>query len=335
MNLITAVIIFAILFVVHGVPENSNIVGYVEQNSLAYTMGVIPGDEFVKVNGKEKSKLEEFMVPLYTEKNVSLTVRRDGVEKTLTSSRMLGQKEDFGIMPFYDAKVGTVISGGPAGSAGLKPGDIIKAVGEQPVNGWYQMSKIIKACPDSLIVFKILRSGQEINIPIKTNREYETTPDGKKVAVGKIGVTLEFPRKKVGFIEASAIAFDKTVFICKEMLDFLWKLITGRMSSKLLGGPIMIAQLAGESAKSGFSTLMSLTAFISINLGILNLFPLPALDGGHILIILIESVIRRKISLKIKMAIQQIGILLFLFLMIYVTFNDVMRLDSITKFFGK
>jgi regulator of sigma E protease len=135
-------------------------------------------------------------------------------------------------------------------------------------------------------------------------------------------------------VESVVLSFDYTVFLATNMLDFFGKLITGRMSSKLLGGPVMIAQLAGESAKSGFTDLMGFTAFISINLGVLNLLPFPVLDGGHIFILFIESVIRRKVSPRLKMALQQAGSLVLLLLMLYITFNDVMRFETIANLFG-
>ena len=117
-------------------------------------------------------------------------------------------------------------------------------------------------------------------------------------------------------------------------LNFFVKLVTGRMSPKLLGGPILIAQIAGESAKSGLASLMGFTAFISINLGVLNLLPFPVLDGGHITILLIETVIRRKFSVRVRMAIQQAGSIILLLFMIYITFNDILRFDKIARLFG-
>ena len=140
--------------------------------------------------------------------------------------------------------------------------------------------------------------------------------------------------RKVGLIESSKLAVQYTFSLAGVMLDFFGKLITGRISAKLLGGPVMIAQMAGETAKTGFSSLMGFTAFISINLGVLNLLPFPVLDGGHILILLIESITRRKLSVKIKMRLQQAGSLVLLSLMLYITFNDFMRFDAISKLFG-
>ncbi|MCD6307574.1 MAG: site-2 protease family protein, partial [Candidatus Latescibacteria bacterium] len=106
------------------------------------------------------------------------------------------------------------------------------------------------------------------------------------------------------------------------------------ISPKLLGGPVLIAQVAGESAKSGLTTLLGFTAFISINLGVLNLLPFPVLDGGHITILLIETGIRRKFSTRIRMAIQQAGSIILLLFMIYITFNDLLRFDRIARIFG-
>ena len=328
MNLLTAVIIFFFIFLFNGIPENSTVIGYVEPGSLASQIGIKPGDEFIAVNGKKKTKIEEFLVPLYSGKMVALTIKSDGVEKTVTVPRLLAQEEDFGILPFMEAKVGGVLGGTPAEKAGIKAGDIIKQIGGEPVNGWYHMSKIIRANPGKEMPFTVVRNGADVQVTVKIGEDMAEVKKGVKEKVGKIGVSMQSETRKAGIAESFISAIDKTIFVIGQMLDFVYKLITFQMSSKLLGGPVMIAQLAGESAKSGLTPLMSFTAFISLNLGVLNLLPLPALDGGHILITLIESVSRRKLSIKIKMAVQQAGIAFLLFLMLYVTFNDLMRMGG-------
>ncbi len=292
MNIVTAVVIFIVLFVINGIPESSKIIGFVEPGTLAEEMGLMVGDEIVSVQGKEVERMEEMLLPLYTEDNVTITVSKNEQTRTLTASRKLEQNEDFGGLPYFDARIGTILSGSPAEKAGFQPGDIIDAINEEHVNGWYHMSRIIRTNPDTEMTFSLLRDDSEITVPVAITHFTEDKPDGTSETVGRIGVTLQVSTRKVGIIESSHLAVKNTAFLITHMLDFFGKLFTGRMSTKLLGGPVMIAQMAGESAKSGFSNLMAFTAFISINLGVLNLMPFPVLDGGHIFILLIETAVR-------------------------------------------
>ncbi len=335
MNIVAAVVIFIFLFVINGIPESSKIIGFVEPGSLAEKMGLRNGDEIVSVQGNEIERMEEILLPLFTEDSVTITVSNLEQVRTLTASRRLEQGEDFGVLPYIDAIVGTVLSGSPAEKAGFQPYDIISSINGEHVNGWYHMSKIVRANPDNEMTFTLTRDVTEITVPVVIGRVTEDKTDGTSEAVGRIGVTLHVSTRKVGVIESSQLAVKNTAYMITHMLDFFGKLFTGRMSAKLLGGPVMIAQMAGESAKSGISNLMAFTAFISINLGVLNLMPFPVLDGGHIFILLIETVVRRKVSLKVKMALQQVGSLVLLLLMLYITFNDIMRFDAISKFFGR
>jgi len=196
------------------------------------------------------------------------------------------------------------------------------------------MRRIVEANPDTLKQFTILRGNERLIFPVDIGHVDRDKLDGSRVTVGRVGYTVRLPKRDVGFFTSIKMAFDYTVFIIVHTLDFLSKLITFRMPAKLLGGPVMIAQLAGKSAQSGFLALLDFTAFISINLGILNLLPFPVLDGGHVAILFIESLVRRKISHRIRMAIQQAGTLVLLLLMLYITYNDVTRLDFIARLFG-
>lgn len=334
MNIFAAVVIFALLFFFNGVPESTNVIGDVEPGTLAYEMGLRVGDEVVKVQGKEVKRFDDILLPLYMDDNVTITVKTLEQEHTLTAPRKLEQNDDFGASPFYEAIVDNVLSEGPAEKAGFLPGDVISKIEDEDIYGWHHMSRIVRANPDREKVFTLLRDGAEIDIPVLIGHVAQDMPDGTRKTVGRIGVSLHVPTREVGLIESSLLAVKNTVFLATHMLDFLGKLITGRISSKLLGGPVMIAQMAGESAKSGVANLMAFTAFISINLGILNLMPFPVLDGGHIFILLSEAIIRRKLPVKVRFAIQQTGMLLLLSLMLYITFNDIMRFETIAKLFG-
>ena len=332
MNIITALVIFFLLFVLTGVPLSSTKIGSVEPDSIAAQIGMESGDTIVVTNGKKVKKFEDALLPLYTNNKTEFTVENArGEKRQLTVNKKLKQEEDFGIVPFYEAVVGKVIKGMPAEKAGIKSGDVIAVIDTFAVNGWSNMSEIVRESPGKNLTITLRREGKDIKVPLIPDTTVEQGPNGK-ISVGKIGVQIG--NKKVGTGEAFTQAFSRTVYLATQTFDFFGKLITGRMSAKLLGGPVMIAQLAGESAKIGIASLMNFAAFISINLGVLNMLPFPVLDGGHIFILLCETVARRKLSTRAKMALQQAGMFILLFLMLYVTFNDVMRIDMISKMFG-
>jgi len=335
MNLFTAVFIFSLLFWTEGFPEKSNRIGYVTEGTYAKELGLKPGDEIVALDGEKIEMLDQALFSLFTEDNVTLTVRDHSGERTVHVKRKLKEYEDFGVLPYYDAKIERTIEESPAETAGFMPGDIVRAIDDEFIDGgWIHMTEIIRINPDREIVFTVERNGSNIRIPVVVGHQVEQTPDGSKKTVGKVGLAIRYSTIKVGGFEAIRLAFDRTIYIAVHTLDFFVKLVTGRMSPKLLGGPVLIAQIAGESAKSGLSSLMGFTAFISINLRVLNLLPFPVLDGGHITILLIETVIRRKFSVRVRMAIQQAGSIILLLFMIYITFNDILRFDKIARLFG-
>ncbi|MFC1692165.1 RIP metalloprotease RseP [Candidatus Latescibacterota bacterium] len=335
MNIISAIFIFFLLFSTHGVPKSSNFIGSVVEGTMAEKLGLKAGDEIVKINGKDVNRLDRDIVALYTEDNTTLSVKHARGIRTVHIDKKLDQTKDFGILPYYEARVDRTLTDSPAEKAGIEPDDVIIAIDDVAVTGgWYHMSEIIRVNPGSELIFTINRSDSNIQIPITAEHEEEEQPDGTRKTVGKIGIAIRFPTRKAGLAESFTMALGETKFIAVHTVDFFVKLVTGRMSPKLVGGPVMIAKMVGESAKSGLASLFGFTAFISINLGVLNLLPFPVLDGGHIAILLFESVIRRKLSLRFRIALQQAGTIILLLFMIYITFNDFMRFPSISQLFG-
>ena len=335
MNLVLAVVIFFLLFMVEGIPETSTRIGAVQPGSVAARLGITAGDRITGANGKKTERLEDVLLPLYTEKRTSLTIEDPrGNTREVIVHRRLGEREDFGIAPWTQAKVGSVFPGTPAEKAGLRAGDEITAIDSTAITGWYDMNRIIRANPGKRMIFTIRRNGASLQLPITPAPAFDARRDGSREKIGRIGVAMHVDNRKAGPGETLFQSLRRTWFFTKSTLDFFVKLVTGRMSPKLLGGPVMIAEMAGESARIGFATLFGFTAFISVNLAVLNLLPLPVLDGGHIATIAVESVIRRKLSTKAKMAIQQAGMIALLLFMFYVTFNDIMRIDTITRLFG-
>jgi regulator of sigma E protease len=335
MNLLTAVFIFTMLYWTYGAREETRRVGYVVSGSYAEQIGFRPGDEVIEIGGKEVKKLDQSLMSLYTDDNVAIKVMSETGERTLTLPRKVSQDENFGLFQYIPAVIDDTVDDSPASLAGFEPGDEIVNIGGMPVlGGWYHMSELIHARPDTLITITVLRSEAEVPLDVSLTHTSEQQPDGSMETVGWLGVAPRIETREVGLIEASAMGYSETKFLVVSTFDFLGKLFTGRLSSKLLGGPVLIAQMAGESAKSGFSTLMFFTAFISVNLGVLNLLPLPVLDGGHIMIITIEGVTRRRLSARIRIAIQQAGSIVLLIFMLYITFNDLLRIEAISRVFG-
>lgn len=336
MNLCAAVVIFFLLFMMEGVPQTSTKIGTVEPNSVAARAGLREGDTIDTVNGKRVIKMEDVLLPLFTSDRTVLNITSgEGENRHVIIPRRLKEGEVIGIVPWIEAKVGEVIKDSPADKAGLKSGDVIASINEEPINGWFDMNRIVRANPGTPLLFTLNRNGSEVKITLNPAVVQENLPNGKKETIGRIGVKLHVSNRKVTVPGAFTESFSQTKYYVVNTFGFFIKLVTGNMSPKLLGGPVMIAELAGESARSGLATLMGFTAFISINLGVLNLLPFPVLDGGHIFIILVESVVRRKLSLRVRGAIQQAGTLVLLFLMFYVTFNDLMRIDLLSRLFGK
>jgi regulator of sigma E protease len=334
MNLLTAVVIFFFVYWITGVSDNTNRIGLVKSGTMAAEIGLELGDEIIGLNGQEIDQLDEVFLSLHTDDSTELTVRGKNGERTVNISRRLAEKEDFGILLYYEAKIKSVVPDSPAEKAGIKPGDIIVAIDGQPVVGWEHMRSIVEANPDTRKTFTVRREGSDIDLDVEIGHSMRKDSDGAEEVIGRVGYGLDVPVRKVGPAEATVMAYKNTVFLAVHTFDFFIKLVTGRMSMKLVGGPVMIAQLAGESAQSGFMSLLGFTAFISVNLGVLNLLPFPVFDGGHILILLLEAVSRRKLSEKARIVFQQAGTLFLLLLMIYITFNDIMRFDFVNRLFG-
>ena len=213
----------------------------------------------------------------------------------------------------------------PAEKAGLEKGDEVFSINGERIYKWSDLSKIINSLPDSQIEMQILRDGEMLEFSLGTTH-YLIPGDNGIDTIGVIGIRPEYYYSSVNFIESLTYGYNG-IINSFGMITLTFKMLgSGQASLKDLGGPIMIGQIAGETAKAGWIPLMNFMALISINLAFLNILPIPGLDGGHIFIILIESIIRRPLSLKSRMVIQQIGMVFLLGLMVTVMFNDVSRL---------
>ncbi len=229
---------------------------------------------------------------------------------------------------YMEPVVGEVQAGSPAETAGLRAGDRILAINDSPVESWEEMATLIGGSEGEKIDLEISRDDQPLAIHITPRLQSDQNlfgEDTKRYMIGIIS-SRQVSTKELSFGQAVFMSVQKTYQIAELTFVSVVKMIQGTLSVKTLGGPIMIAQLAGEQAKEGLMEFLSLMAVISVNLAILNILPIPVLDGGHILFFTIELIIRRPVNIRVREIAQQAGLFVLLMLMIFVIYNDIIRL---------
>lgn len=231
-------------------------------------------------------------------------------------------------VPSLTTKVGDVKNNSPAYLAGIRKGDTITAINGKRISGWAQMRKIIVSNPDKELSITLKRSSKTLVVELKPKITAEKNIFGELVKVPIIGIISagDFVIKKDNPASAFVLAGTETWKISVLVVVSMVKLIEGKIPTKDLGGPILIAQQAAKMAKRGFADLMYFTALIGINFAILNILPIPVLDGGNIVFTLIEAVIRKPINKKVKLAILEFGVVFIILLTVFVFYNDISRI---------
>ncbi|UZK66942.1 M50 family metallopeptidase [Sphingomonas sp. M1-B02] len=221
------------------------------------------------------------------------------------------------------ATVGSVIAGSPAAAAGLQPGDRITAMSGRSVETYGDLLKYTQLRPNEAVRIDYERAGQAQAVDAVIGMRTETDRFGNEYRVGRLGIGASAPvQEPVGLLEAPLVGIRMTADIVQMTLDGLGQIITGRRSVAELGGPLKIAQVSGERLALGATEFVFLIALISINLGFINLLPVPVLDGGHLLLYAVEAVRRRPVEPQFVEWAFRGGMLAILALMLLVTFND-------------
>ena len=223
------------------------------------------------------------------------------------------------------AIVGQVLEEYPAKSLGLQAGDEIFSINGVQVSDWEEMTAEIHQHPNEKLQLNWKRDGKMLTGDVTTESVPQFIGD-EIVQKGMIGIQPLYYHYNVTISKALYYGCQRTYQFSEIIIRTIKGLLKGNISIKELGGPIMIAKVAGESASIGMNALLGLMAYLSLNLGLLNILPIPGLDGGHVLIALIEGIIRRDLPIKVKMGIQQIGILILLILFVTIMVNDIQRL---------
>ena len=217
---------------------------------------------------------------------------------------------------------------GPAFKAGIRSGDRIVTIDSKEINSWNQMTSLIHSRPGDSLSITWSREGFQYTdsvVPIVAGKD---VCDCRVIDLGMIGIAPDTAHQENDVFSALAYGFSKTQENVDKIYNSVCALVSGNAPFSDLGGPILIAQLAGKSARAGFLSLILFTAFISVNLAFVNILPIPGLDGGHLLIILLESITRREFSVKVRIRIQQVGMAILMLLIVSVLYNDIARLIS-------
>lgn len=315
--------------------EHPPIVGYVEPNSAASAAGFQKGDLILEVNGEHLKTWRDTNIAFQSNPDSLLNVKveRNGEIKTIKFKASSSPEDTtaMGLGEPIEAKIGGVIDGTPADKAGLKKGDKILSINGMKITDWYQMASIIKEKANQEITLLVERDGNKFEVKIIPELLQGTNK-------GAIGITPYRDEiiKKYGFFksiyegvkEAGRLIGEITVLL----FSFLYKLITGKISlgaaGKSIAGPIFIAKVSGSAAQNGLPSLLQFMAFISINLGLINLFPIPMLDGGHVVYLAIESIRRRPLSQRTLEISQRIGLTFLIFIMFLAIYNDLSKLKG-------
>lgn len=229
-------------------------------------------------------------------------------------------------MPILKATVGDVFPGKPAAAAGIRKGDLITAVNGQRIVQWEDFSSQMAGISETATL-AITRNNQQLTIRLKPQLGESKNMFGETITKPIIGVSpaYDFSTERFGFTDAVALGNAKAVEVTKLTALSLLKLFQGVVPLNSLGGPMMIADMANKAAQTGGATFFMLLAVVSINLGILNLLPIPVLDGGHLLFYTIEAIIRRPVPQKVREYAQQAGMVLLMGLMVLAFYNDIIR----------
>jgi regulator of sigma E protease len=323
-NIVLAFLIMPLVFMVGTYSEGPAKVGFVEAGSPAERAGFRAGDVVEEVNGRSINDWTKALslIAVNPGTDVTVMIDRGGEKKALVlrpesaTELKIGMS---GLIPDMPAEIGKLKPGFPAEKAGIKAQDKILAVDRQTIYHWNQFSTLVKDSKGKTLTLEIAREGKRLEVLV--------TPvqDGGRHVIG-VEPAMHLVFKKYGFFESLRLGFDKTLEAIDLTFITLKKLLTFSLSIKTLGGPVMIAQMSGQAASAGLSSFLSLLAMISISLGILNLLPIPVLDGGLILFLVIEAVRKKPVSRKVMEVSQSIGAAVLITLIAVVSYNDIVRM---------
>jgi regulator of sigma E protease len=348
MNLVLAAVIFAVVLATLGRAVWPATVGKVTDDSPAAAAGLRTGDTIVSVDGRPVAYWEDLDQALAGSNGrpLELRVRREGAETTVTVTPRLRSVPDpvfrdprevwdVGAGPQLLPVITSVGPRSPAEKAGLRPGDVVLAVAGQPLYTHEDLLEAIRKRPGESFTMLVEREGRQLTLTVTPDPVTERLPSGEEAVVGKIqaglapkAVHFEPYAPLTAVWQGTVKTWDMTVLTAKG----LWKLVSRQLDLSNIGGPIQIATETTRQANEGLVSVAVFVAVISVNLGVLNLLPIPMLDGGHLLFFIIEALLGRPLSLRKREVAQQVGFVLLMVIMVFALYNDLARLNVFNFF---
>ncbi|HEX6408357.1 MAG TPA: RIP metalloprotease RseP [Gemmatimonadales bacterium] len=293
---------------------------------------ITPGSKITRINGDTVTSWDEIVneianvsapevrIDLDRGQTVVLPIHPDALEERLKAAHAL--------QPFRAPVIGEVLPDKPAARAGIRKGDSVVAVNGRQVGQWYDVLEEVQSGAGHTLALTVSRNGERQEVQMQPYTDTVPGLDGKPKPIGRIGIAVanDFISEKLNFAEAIGEGRRATAGASTQVVRTVRGLFSGRISGRNVGGPILIGQLAGESARMGLDTFLGFMALISINLAILNLLPVPVLDGGQFLFLLAEAVIRRPLPVKLRERLTTVGLVLIILLMGLAFSNDFRRL---------
>ncbi|MBY4675649.1 sigma E protease regulator RseP [Marinobacterium arenosum] len=345
-NLLFAVLAYWLMFVV-GVTVLRPVIGELTPGSPAAEAQLPTGYEVVALNGRQTDSWDELNLRLAAwigeSGRVELDLRHSERQELRRVSVSLHEWQvdvetesplsAFGIVPWrppVPPVIGQLLPDGRAVGAGLQLGDRVLSIDGLPVASWQQLVEMVQAAPDRELLFDVERQGRVLSIAVLP--AVRVAEDGREI--GYVGAGVQpvswpdsmYAERQLGLVDGLLAGLVKTGQMISLILESIWKMIEGVISVKNLSGPITIAKVAGASAASGLEAFVGFLAYLSISLGVLNLLPIPMLDGGHLFYYLIEAVRGKPVGERVQMMGLKIGMAILFSLMAVAIFNDVARL---------
>jgi regulator of sigma E protease len=335
-NFVFAVLVFIFLNAAYGeqivrstrvsTPDPATATG-----AAAEAAKIPSGSTIAAVGGARVESLNDALRGIGRAPSGPLPVALDGgrtVTLTLPDSRVERLELVGAIEPLLPAVVQEVLPGGAAGRAGLRAGDRIVAVDGRPVLGWNDFVRVVRASPAKTLRVEVQRGAGRAAVSMTPTGERETGPEGNVITVGKIGARqapVPTVRRPIPFGRAVRDGWGQAWGATTSIVEVLQRMISGQTSARQMGGLLAIGEASGEAARRGLDEYLFMLAFLSINLAVLNLLPIPVLDGGHLMFLAIEAVRGRPLSVETRIRLSQVGLLMVVGLMLWANGNDVAR----------
>jgi regulator of sigma E protease len=346
-NFILAILIFGALAFFLGRQVTVPRIDAVTPGSAAAAAGFKPGDVILSADGKTVDGFGDVqrIAAFNAGHPLTFVVERGGERVTLTATPVeraerdrFGNLQRLGVLdisgPIMPARIAAVVPGSAAAAAGFQPEDRVRKIDGKPVSTFLDLREVVAANPERELEFEIERGGGTVVLRGTPSVHMEKDASGATQRIGQLGISGGYDPADTRFIQYGVLGalksgVSESWFVVDDTIGYLVKIVRGRASADQLGGPIRIAQVAGQVATSGFTPILRFVALISVSIGLLNLFPIPLLDGGHLLFYAIEAVRGRPLSDRAQEYGFRFGLAVVLLLMLFATYNDLLHIRSL------